>query len=124
MISTPDALPGEMSFGAFRAHPVTQTIRDASYGGSRGLPTEAELDRLGLAPAKRRAVAEACRDVAAINDEGDHKDAWEAGDRRAVEILASLPAEQLDPDYLTAGEPDPLADLNPDELAARVGRIY
>jgi hypothetical protein len=115
-------LPDGVTFAAFRSHPVTQTIREAAYGGKRGLPSKAELDALHLSPPLRARVREACESVAAIHDRGDQQVAWNAGDKEAASLLERLPAEQRDPRFY---RPAPADDgvTHPTALAALIPRF-
>jgi hypothetical protein len=104
-------------------HPVRALLRQAAYAGKRRLPTEAELDKLGLPGEIRSRVKQACREVAAVHDEGAHQDAWDDGDQHAAQIIDGLRGELRDPDHWRA--PDPLADVDdPAELAAAVWRRF
>ena len=111
-------IPDGMTPADFRAHPVTQLLRDAAHG-SRGLPHRTELERLKLPASARRELEAACKRVARTFDEGSHQDAWADGDRAAASILAGVNEELRDPRYLE--EPAELPD-SPDELADLVPR--
>lgn len=101
-----------------------QMIRDASYMGVGGLPTDDELAALDLAPAHARRVSDACQRVAAIHDTGFHQQAWMAADTAAGQIVESLPEHQRDPGYLGRA-PDPAAGItDPAQLAALVQRRW
>ena len=101
-------VPNGMTIKDFGRHPVRQLIRQAGYAGKRGLPSRAELDSLELSPAVRARVVEACRDAAAIHDDGLQRDAWEFSDEAAAEIIGSLSDDQRDPDWFT--KPDDVTD--------------
>jgi hypothetical protein len=84
-----------------KRHPVSSLIREAAFHGKLGLPSRADLDELGLTPEQREAVRDACREVATINETGEHGAAWYRGDELAGPIVDGLPKHQRDPDYLT-----------------------
>lgn len=94
------ALPDGLGAADFRRHPVRILLRDAAFHGARGLPSDAELEALGLTNGERGKLAEACKSVAATHAEGQYPEAWVAADRLAGEIIARLPETQRDPDYL------------------------
>lgn len=111
-------IPDGLTATEFRQHPVTQLIRDSAYNGARAIPSKAELDALDLGSQDRRRIREACKECAAIHDEGHQQDAWGAGDQAAADILAGLSDEQRDPNYY---KHDPLAgEEDPARLAAYV----
>lgn len=96
-----------------RRHPVTQLLSHAAMGE---LPSERELDALQLPPATRRKVSEAATVVVGIKTGGANKQARDHAQDRADQIVAGLPGEYRDPDYLkpadeTPDDPAGLADL-------------
>lgn len=111
--------PEGMAQAAFNAHPVRKVIRDAAYQGKRvSPPSRRELDALELPGSARKKLAAAIEEVREINSTGAQSDSWARGDELAAEIVATLPNELRDPDYLDP-PPEPDTD-NPRELAARV----
>lgn len=105
------------------SHPVWQTIQHAAYHGTAALPTAGDLDRLGLPPALRKRVDDACLAVARVKDTGDGQRAHESGREFAWAIVSELTDEQLDPAYIERRErAERIADMSPEELADLVPR--
>jgi hypothetical protein len=97
-----------------RRHPITSLLSQL-----RDVPSAAELDALDLAPAQRRSVEKAAREVVDLRSAGSLKDARDTAWDAAVQIVDGLPSDQQRADYLDAPEPD---TTDPAELAARVSR--
>jgi hypothetical protein len=111
-------IPG-LTISEFRRHPIRQILKQAGYGGKRGLPSGAELDALKLPESVRSRVLEDCREVAAIKDEGRHSDAWAYADTLAAQLIESLPDSMLTPDNFARRikPPDTTTNMSPAELA-------
>lgn len=101
-----------------RKHPVKELISHHVYHGS--LPKPYELEDLKISKEQADAIAAVCAEGQAVRKTGDqalaHSRALEAADA----VIAQLPAEQHEADYLTAGQRPPEDGMNPDELAAFV----
>lgn len=110
------SLPDGVKPGDFRNHPVTQALRDSCHRNGLGLPTKAQLDALKLPPLRREQLAKACREVAALCDDGFMEQARMNADQIAAQILSELPIEYRDPDYLDSREDD-VDNFGPAELA-------
>lgn len=100
-------------------HPIHSLLAHHAYAGSE--PTTEELDELKLASTDRQAVRIAAAEARRMHADGFRGDAHTHAYERAREIVADLPPEQQDPNYIRPR--DPLAGLNPDELAVRIPRI-
>jgi hypothetical protein len=109
-------------------HPVWETIRDASYYGAGGIPSDDDLAGLRVAPEHVRAIEAACCAVAAVHDRGEHQLAWEKADTAAQQIIDRLPEPQRDPEYLADAQRDArmaeFDDLSPRELAALIKHSF
>lgn len=99
-------------------HPVYRTLRHAASSEHRGLPSERDLEKLGLPDKHRDAVAAACRAVADVFATGEHAHARRDADTAAQTLIGGLPAEFQVVDYLkqpaeTPDDPAALAALTP-----------
>jgi hypothetical protein len=103
-------------------HPLYRALRGAGTGPNGAPLTEKELDRLKLTGAPRQLAAKASRAVAVLHADGHHQGAQREADAASEAIIATLPAEQQDTDYLR--EPDPDDTYDPAELAAQVSRRW
>lgn len=91
---------------------IREVVRMAAYGGKRGLPTAAELDALGVPPALKAVIKDACAGLAATHATGDHQAAWVEADDWAGRIIDALPENWEAPEA-----PDAYQGLGPAELA-------
>lgn len=99
-----------------RNHPVRQLLDAAALGQ---IPSEPELDALRLAPDKRRKVADAAVNAAAAKAVGENREATRLARDSADQIVAGLPPELRNPDYLRPADTEP---DDPESLAAQVSR--
>ena len=117
-------VPAGMRLGDYNRHPVRQMIALAGAYGERALPTEAEIDKLGLSPRDRKALEIGLADVAALRDDPDRATyAVEEAERRAGEIIGGLPTEQRNPAWYTRVERD-LTQMTPRQLADLVPEMW
>lgn len=103
-----------------RAHPAAQLILHAA-NGSRGLPTRADLDELGLPAYHRDRVSKACAAVARKFDSGEQAEARQLALEWAASVVSGLPEGLRD-----VRPRDPLAGVDdPAALAAAVpAQVY
>ena len=111
--------PADMTLGAYNSHPVRQMIALVGAYGKRALPSQAEIDKLGLGQRDRKALEVALKDVATLRDDPNRDvSARVEAERRAGEVVGGLPDEQIDPAWFTR-ETEDLTQLGPAELAAK-----
>lgn len=106
-----------LSPAELRRHPVTQLLRAAALGE---IPSDEDLDALELPQADRRRVDDAAVVIAATKASGENAKARQLAEEAAEEIVNSLPADLVDPDYLKSDPDEHVTD--PAQLAARVPR--
>lgn len=121
MASDDLAFPAGMNANDFRNHPI-QWILSNSARGSRGLPTEEELEALNLpADALSELRRECVKAAEAYDDEALRGEAQSRARSAAVSLLNKLPGEYRDPPTTE----DPAAtETDPDKLADMVPRPY
>jgi hypothetical protein len=113
-------LPDGLTYSAFRKHPVCELLRQSAYFGA--IPSERELDSLGLPRHQRDDLRTHCVEVARLHDSGERQAAWALGDERAADLIDWLDDDLRDPAHWRA--PDPHADVSdPRELAALIPRF-
>lgn len=100
----------------FNRHPVTVVLAHAAMGER---PRAKDLDALELTAENRRRVEKAAADVADLKDDGQNQQARELAATEAEQIIAALPADQQNADYL---EPAVTVPADPAGLAAQVRR--
>lgn len=100
-------------------HPVEALIRHCVFVGEP--PDPQDIDALQLADEDRKSVRDAIDEGLRIHATGLRGDANNFAHEVSREVIAYLPADQQQPDYIERR--DSLADAtNPDELAQRIPR--
>lgn len=99
-----------------RDHGLRQAL-DACTSGTKGLPTDYELDQLTTDTAQRAQIVRAAAAVAELGESGDLGQA-----RRLAAALAESFPEQHG-ELAAPPQPDPTEGMGPRELAAMVPRF-